>query len=106
MNKHVFDDKWKRLQGQAKQWWGKLTHDDRKRIGGQLNQFVGVLQVECSYTGEHAEEGIDRRMAEHEAHTQEVATPAEKNDSIELSLQVYIASGDRASRIVWNMDNS
>ena len=48
----------------------------QKRVSGQFNQFVGVLQVECAYTREHAEEKIDRRMAEQEAHRQEVATPA------------------------------
>ncbi len=76
MKKDAFEGKWKQLQGHAKEWWGKLTDDDLKRVGGQFNQFVGVLQVECAYTREYAEEKIDRRMTEHEAHRQEVATPA------------------------------
>jgi uncharacterized protein YjbJ (UPF0337 family) len=77
MNKDIFEGKWKQMQGQAKEWWGKLTDDDLERVGGKFDQFVGLLQEKYGYTREYAEEEINQRMAEHEAHQKEVADLAE-----------------------------
>jgi uncharacterized protein YjbJ (UPF0337 family) len=77
MNKDIFEGKWKQMQGQAKEWWGKLTDDDLERVGGKFDQFVGLLQEKYGYTREYAEEEINQRMAEHEARQKEVADPAE-----------------------------
>jgi len=62
MNKDVFEGKWKQIQGQSKDWWGKLTDDDLKRVGGKYDKFVGLLQEKYGYTREHAEAEIDRRV--------------------------------------------
>jgi uncharacterized protein YjbJ (UPF0337 family) len=62
MNKDVFEGKWKQIEGQAKDWWGKLTDDDLKRVGGKYEKFVGLLQEKYGYTREHAEEEINRRV--------------------------------------------
>ncbi len=67
MNKDILEGKWKRLQGQFKEWWGKLTDDDLERIGGKFDQFVGLLQEKYGYTREQAEADIDRRITENEA---------------------------------------
>ncbi len=67
MNQDIFEGKWKQVQGQVKEWWGKLTDNDLERAGGKWEQFVGLLQEKYGYTREHAEEEIDRRLAEHEA---------------------------------------
>jgi uncharacterized protein YjbJ (UPF0337 family) len=67
MNKDILEGKWKRLQGQFKVWWGKLTDDDLERIGGKFEQFVGLLQEKYGYTREQAETDIDRRITENEA---------------------------------------
>jgi uncharacterized protein YjbJ (UPF0337 family) len=77
MNKDIFEGKWKQMQGQAKEWWGKLTDDDLERVGGKFDQFVSLLQEKYGYTREYAEEEINQRMAEHEAHQKEVADLAE-----------------------------
>ena len=63
MNKDVFEGKWKQQKGQVKEWWGKLTDDDLKRVDGKFDQFVGLLQEKYGYTREYAEEEINRRMA-------------------------------------------
>jgi len=75
MNKDVFEGKWKQLRGQAKEWWGKLTDDDLERVGGKYDQFVGLIQEKYGYTRERAQEEIDRRMAEHQAHQEKVTVP-------------------------------
>ena len=76
MNKDVFEGRWKQLRGQAKEWWGKLTDDDLERVGGKYDKFVGLLQEKYGYTHERAEEEINRRTAEHQAHQKKVAVPA------------------------------
>jgi uncharacterized protein YjbJ (UPF0337 family) len=68
MNNDIFEGKWKQIQGQTKEWWGKLTDDDLERVEGKYEQFVGLLQEKYGYTREHAEEEINRRLAEYEAH--------------------------------------
>lgn len=71
MNKDIFEGKWKQVQGQVKEWWGKLTDDDLERIGGKYDQFVGTIQEKYGYTREQAEAEIDKRLAEHEAKAKE-----------------------------------
>jgi uncharacterized protein YjbJ (UPF0337 family) len=46
-----------------------------ERVGGEFDQFVGMLQEKYGYTREYAEEEISRRLAEHEAHQQEATVP-------------------------------
>ena len=67
MNKDEFEGKWKQIQGQARQWWGKLTDDDLERAGGKFEQFLGVLQEKYGYTRAAAEEEVNQRMAEFKA---------------------------------------
>lgn len=67
MNKDIFEGQWKQLQGQAKEWWGKLTDDDLERVGGKFDQFVGLIQEKYGYTREYAEKEINRRLTEYEA---------------------------------------
>jgi len=70
MNKDEFEGKWKQIQGQTKQWWGKLTDDDLGQVGGQFEKFMGVLQAKYGYTREVAESEFNKRMAEFEANKQ------------------------------------
>lgn len=67
MNKDEFEGKWKQIQGQARQWWGKLSDDDLERAGGKFEQFLGILQEKYGYTRNAAEEEINQRMAEFKA---------------------------------------
>jgi len=64
MNKDVLEGKWKEMQGQVKEWWGKLTDDDLDKAGGKAEQIIGLLQQRYGYTKEHAEEEFNRRLKE------------------------------------------
>lgn len=67
MNKDEFSGKWKQMQGQFKEWWGKLTDDDLQRVGGQYDQMIGVVQEKYGYTRERVEKELAGRMAKFEA---------------------------------------
>jgi uncharacterized protein YjbJ (UPF0337 family) len=61
MNKNVFEGKWKQVRGQATEWWGKLTRDNRKRAGGKATQFIGLLQQKYGSTRGRARQEFNRR---------------------------------------------
>ena len=44
MTNDISKGKWKQRRGQAKVWWGKLTDDDREKLSGKVDQFIGRLQ--------------------------------------------------------------
>jgi len=44
------------FEGQAKEWWGKLTGDDLEQAGGNAGQLIGLLQQKYGYTQERAEQ--------------------------------------------------
>ncbi len=67
MNNDILEGKWKQLQGQAREWWGKLTDDDLKQVGGKFDQFVGLLQQRYGYSREQAEAEISQRITTFEA---------------------------------------
>ncbi len=60
MQRDVWAGRWKQLQGNAKQTWGKLTDDDIKEIEGKRDVLAGKLQEKYGYTKERANEEIDR----------------------------------------------
>lgn len=62
MNEDIFKGNWNQLKGNAKQWWGKLTDDDVKRIEGNRDELIGRLQERYGWTKEEARTEIDRRM--------------------------------------------
>ena len=61
MNKDMFEGKWKQVQGQAKQLWGKLTDDDLTKVEGKYENLIGVLQEKYGYTRQQAEEEWEKR---------------------------------------------
>lgn len=67
VNNDILEGKWKQLQGQAREWWGKLTDDDLKQVGGKFDQFVGLLQQRYGYSREQAEAEISQRITTFEA---------------------------------------
>lgn len=68
MNQDVFEGKWKQMRGQTRVWWGKLTDNDLDQVGGKFEKLVGVVQEKYGYTREKAEEEVNKRVAEYEAH--------------------------------------
>ncbi len=61
MNNDVLEGKWKQIRGQAKVWWGKLTDDDLKKVDGNSDKLIGLLQEKYGYTRQQAEEEIEKR---------------------------------------------
>ncbi len=61
MNNIILEGKWKKIRGQAKEWWGKLTDDDLEKIDGKYDKLIGTLQEKYGYTLEQAEEEYKKR---------------------------------------------
>jgi uncharacterized protein YjbJ (UPF0337 family) len=62
MNSDVFAGKWKQVQGNMKELWGKLTDDDIVKIEGSRDKLLGAIQERYGYTREKAEEEIKRHF--------------------------------------------
>jgi uncharacterized protein YjbJ (UPF0337 family) len=75
MNRDDFECKWEQIRRQARYWWDKLTDDDLQRVGGHWEPFVDLLQAKYGYTHAAAEEALNQRMAEQEAHEKKFAVP-------------------------------
>jgi uncharacterized protein YjbJ (UPF0337 family) len=56
MNNHINKGKWKQMRGQAKIWWGKLTHNNREQLSGKVEKTVGTLQEKIGQTQQKIEE--------------------------------------------------
>ena len=82
MNQDVFEGKWKQARGQARNWWGKLTDDDLDRAAGKLDVLAGLLQEKYGYTRQHAEDEIEKRLAEYEASLKSETTPSPARKSV------------------------
>jgi uncharacterized protein YjbJ (UPF0337 family) len=54
MNKTIMQGKWRRVRGDLKMRWGKLTDDDRRLLDGKIDQMVGLFQERYGYTQERA----------------------------------------------------
>jgi uncharacterized protein YjbJ (UPF0337 family) len=79
MNKDILEGNWKQIQGKAKSWWGKLTDDDLKRVGGKFESLTGILQEKYGYTRQQAENEIDKRVTSYEtALSKEKTAPSQK----------------------------
>ena len=63
MNWTQIEGKWKRLSGQIKSEWAKLTDDDLKLIAGKRDQLVGKLQEHYGIVKDDAEKQIDLWIA-------------------------------------------
>ena len=61
MNSDIFEGKWKKMRGQVKIWWGKLTDDDLDKVEGNFDKMIGLLQMKYGYTRQQAEEEIEKR---------------------------------------------
>lgn len=64
MNKDILQGNWKQMQGQVKNWWGKLTDDDMAQINGNRDMLIGRLQERYGWSREKAMEEVDRRFSE------------------------------------------
>lgn len=54
MNKKIMQGKWRRMRGNLKMEWGRLTENDRRQLDGKLDQMLGLVQERYGYTQEGA----------------------------------------------------
>lgn len=54
MNEDILKGKWRKLKGEARKKWGKLTDDDLLIASGHKEKLVGVLQTKYGNTKEKA----------------------------------------------------
>jgi len=57
------EGKWKRLSGQAKSEWAKLTDDDLALVAGKRELLVGKIQEHYGVVKDDAEKQIDLWIA-------------------------------------------
>lgn len=62
MNDDIIKGNWKKMSGQMRQWWGKLTDDDFEQAAGQKDKLIGRLQERYGYNRQQAEKEIETRM--------------------------------------------
>jgi uncharacterized protein YjbJ (UPF0337 family) len=61
MNNNIFEGQWKQIRGKAKGWWGKLTDDDLKKVGGKFETLIGLLQEKYGLSQLQAEQEFKKR---------------------------------------------
>ena len=59
MDWNIIEGKWKELKGQAREEWGKLSHDELEEIGGKKDRLVGKLQQKYGYASKEAHQRAD-----------------------------------------------
>jgi uncharacterized protein YjbJ (UPF0337 family) len=59
MNEDTLKGQWKRLKGNVREQWGKLTDDDLDRIEGKREQLVGRIQERYGIARDEAERQVE-----------------------------------------------
>jgi uncharacterized protein YjbJ (UPF0337 family) len=65
MNKTILQGKWRRVRGNLKTEWGRLTDNDRQQLDGKLDQMVGLFQERYGYTRGRAAHLLTRYLGEY-----------------------------------------
>jgi uncharacterized protein YjbJ (UPF0337 family) len=93
---------WKRLKGNAKEQWGRLTDDDLAAINGRREQLEGKLQERYGYAKDRIKREIDNWASEVRTTVRKVANDADLSnevDAIKDDVQKLAATiGDVAKR--------
>ena len=59
MTTEILAAKWKKLSGEIKKQWGKLTDDDLTQIAGEKDKLLGALEEKYGYAKQKAKEELD-----------------------------------------------
>jgi uncharacterized protein YjbJ (UPF0337 family) len=59
MNWDRIEGNWKQFTGKVKQQWGKLTDDDLQQVEGRRVQLVGKIQERYGIAKDEAEKQVD-----------------------------------------------
>ena len=93
---------WKRLKGNAKEQWGRLTDDDLAAINGRREQLEGKLQERYGYAKDRIKREIDNWASEVRTTVRKVANDPDLSnevDAIKDDVQKLAATiGDVAKR--------
>ncbi len=93
---------WKRLKGNAKEQWGRLTDDDLAAINGRREQLEGKLQERYGYAKDRIKREIDDWASEVRTIARKVTNDADLSsevDAIRGDVQKLAATiGDVAKR--------
>jgi uncharacterized protein YjbJ (UPF0337 family) len=71
MNKNMLRGKYREVRGGMKREWGKLTHDDRTKMEGELDRMVGLIQQRYGYTQERAAQELEHFVQDYGKRTRE-----------------------------------
>jgi len=63
MNADILKGKWREIKGDIKLQWGKLTDDDLKKIEGNEEKFLGLIQQRYGYSKDEAKEAYNEFIA-------------------------------------------
>lgn len=55
---------WNRLHDPIKGWWSKLTDDDLKKIDGNYDILVSVIQTKYGFSPQQAKAQVNQRLRE------------------------------------------
>ncbi len=64
MNEDISAGQWKRMRGDLKSWWGRLTDDELDLIGGHKDKLIGLVQERYGYARAYAEHEVEQRLNE------------------------------------------
>lgn len=73
MNKKILQGKWRRMRGNLKMEWGRLTENDRRQLDGKLDQMLGLVQERYGYTQEGATKVLTHYLGDY--HKRRQVTP-------------------------------
>lgn len=62
MNKDTFKGKWKQLTGELKNTWGDLTDDEIKKMEGDYDKTIGLIQEKYGIAKEEATDSINQLL--------------------------------------------
>ena len=74
---------WKRLKGNAKEQWGRLTDDDLAAINGRREQLEGKLQERYGYAKDRIKREIDDWASEVRTIARKVTNDADLSSEVE-----------------------
>jgi uncharacterized protein YjbJ (UPF0337 family) len=74
---------WKRLKGNAKEQWGRLTDDDLAAINGRREQLEGKLQERYGYAKDRIKREIDDWAFQVRTSARKVANDADLSDEVD-----------------------
>ncbi|MEZ4620890.1 MAG: hypothetical protein R2867_36025 [Caldilineaceae bacterium] len=72
MNRHILRGKLRELRGGLTREWGKLTHNDLRKIEGELDRIVGLFEKRYGYTSERAVNELERYVQNYGERTRNV----------------------------------